>query len=295
VSASEWVTRVDRLARDEFYANFVGRRRPVVIQNLTSQWPALGWGPDRFCSPQYGTPLPVKRGDVSEGRRERVSLTNYSEALLDYEASIRAEEQAESPGYMHDVPLFRIFPSLVGDVDPFPLHLLPRWYHQKWPDYAQYFWGPTGSVTPLHFDTLLTHNLFFHLAGRKRFILIPAEQRVLCYPNGWRWARFDPSSPDYAAFPRAADTTPVSIILEPGEILYMPPGTLHHVTNLSTSMSFNIDWHTASSALRGIKSVGDGAPLTNGYYNLLCFLGLGLRIPAKYILPFYSSYLSYVS
>jgi hypothetical protein len=61
------------------------------------------------------------------------------------------------------------------------------------------------------------------------------------------------------------------------------------------TISFNIDWHTAGSALEGVTSVVHGAPLKNGYYNLLSYLGLGLRVPAKYIFPFYRSYLTYVS
>ena len=266
-----------------------------MIQGLAAEWQALDWTPERFRGPRYATPLPIKRGDVAEGLRDSISLADYAESLETYEARVHAGEQPDCPGYMHDVPLFHIFPSLKEDVHPFPLHLLPRWYWESWPAYAQYFLGPSASVTPLHFDTLLTHNLFFHLAGRKRFIIIPADQHALCYPNGWRWAQFDPSEPDYDAFPRAAGTTPMSVILEPGDALYLPPGTLHHVTNLSLSMSFNIDWHTAHSALRGIASIGRGAPLTNGYYNLLCFLGVGLGVPAKLLFPFYRSYLSYVS
>jgi hypothetical protein len=294
-SATDSVARVEGLSQEEFYRDFVTKCRPVVIQGLASGWRALEWGADSFRGPQFAAPLPVKRGDIAAGRRENVPLTDYAESLEAYEARVRAGERPDSPGYMHDVPLFQVFPSLRDDVAPFPLHLLPKWYWRSWSAYAQYFMGPTGSVTPLHFDTLLTHNLFFHLTGRKRFILIPAEQRALCYPYRWRWARFDPSAPDYDVFPRAADATPVSVVLEPGEILYMPPGTLHHVTNLSPSMSFNIDWHTADSALRGVASVGRGAPLMNGYYNLLCFLGVGLHVPAKYVLPLYRSYLSYVS
>jgi hypothetical protein len=294
-SAVEDVARVDRLGHDEFYSEFVDRGRPVVIQGLTAGWRALDWNPDRFRGPEYARPLPVKRGNVAEGKRESVPLADYVQSLEDFEARTAAGEEPLSPGYMHDVPLFHVFPSLQEDVDPFPLELLPKWYWRNWSAYTQYFMGPGGSQTPLHFDTLLTHNLFFHLTGRKRFILIPADQLELCYPDGWRWARFDPSSPDYEEFPRAAETTPIEVVLEPGEILYMPPGTLHHVINLTTSISFNIDWHTPGSALRGVTSVGRGAPVTNGYYNLLCFLGVGLRVPSRLLFPLYRSYLSYVS
>jgi len=289
------VQQVDGIDRDDFYGEFVGKRKPVVIRSLTSNWQARDWGLDYFRKLGDEPKLAVKLGDVAEGKRQGMSLAEYTEALERYEADRRNGGHASSPGYLHDVPIFRFFPKLLADTDPFPLQLFPRWYWRNWQEYAQFFMGPTGSVTPLHFDTLLTHNLFFHLAGRKRFILIPPDQRALCYTRDWRWTRFDPADPDYEAFPLAKQLTPAVVELEPGDVLYMPSGTLHHVTNLSVTISFNIDWHTAGSALEGVTSVVHGAPLKNGYYNLLSYLGLGLRVPAKYIFPFYRSYLTYVS
>jgi hypothetical protein len=289
------VETIATIGREDFYGEFVEKRKPVVFKEFTADWRALDWSLDYFRKLGPTTRFAVKQGDVSEGRRENLPLSSYIDALAEHEARIQAGKPVERPGYLHDVPMFRFFPELKDDVDPFPLDLLPKWYWPHWSDYTQHFMGPTGSVTPLHFDTLLTNNLFFHLAGRKRFILIPAEQRKLCYTHGWRWAKFDPTSPDYSEYPLAAKATPVTVVLEPGDVLYIPPGTLHHVTNLSLSMSFNIDWHTAGSSRRGMASVLRGAPLKNGYYNLISYLGLGLRIPAKYLFPLYRSYLTYVS
>jgi hypothetical protein len=85
------------------------------------------------------------------------------------------------------------------------------------------------------------------------------------------------------------------VVLEPGDVLYMPPGTLHHVRNLSVCSSFNLDWHTAASAGRGVLSVLRGAPAKNGYYNLVSLAGLGLGVPSAYLYPLYRSYLTYVS
>jgi hypothetical protein len=289
------VERVSVLTRAEFYHEFVQPGKPVVIEKLTEDWRARDWTPGFLRGIGTGTRLAVKKGNVAAGRRVDVTLSEYIDSLESYEEQVLAGLAVEPPGYLHDVPLFRFFPELMADVDPFPLELLPSWYRVRWHEYTQHFVGPTGSVTPLHFDTLLTNNLFFHLAGRKRFILIPADQRNLCYPNGWRWAEFDPGEPDYERHPVARQVTPVTVVLEPGDVLYMPPGTLHHVTNLSMSRSFNIDWHTAESARRGIVSVLRGAPLKNGYYNLLSYLGLGLGVPERLVYRFYKSYLTYVS
>lgn len=289
------VERVGPLDRTDFYGEFVAKGRPVVMEKVTADWRALEWTPAFFRGIGHSTRLAIKQGNVADGRRESLPLADYIDALDEHEARVQARQPVQRPGYLHDVPLFRFFPDLMADVAPFPLHLLPDWYRPNWSEYTQHLIGPTGSVTPLHFDTLLTNNLFFHLSGRKQFTLIPAEQRDLCYPHGWRWARFDPTAPDFEACPLAGQVSPVAVVLKPGDVLYMPPGTLHHVTNLSLSISFNIDWHTAGSACRGVASVLRGAPLKNGYYNLLSYLGLGLGVPERLVFRFYRSYLTYVS
>lgn len=294
-SCWQTIDRVSAISRDDFYSDFVRPGKPVVLNKMTDEWPALRkWSSEYFKSRDSGVELAVKQGDVSKGIRQIVRLSDYAGMLEKYEA-LGNGEKGEPPPYLHDVPFFHLFPHFIPDIEPFPLHLFPGWYWPKWHNYIQFFMGPTGSLTPLHFDTLGTHNLFFQIVGRKRFILIPAEQKDYCYLEGWRWGRFDPNEPDFAKYPLAKATTPREVLLQPGEILYIPPGTLHQVHGLSFSISFNIDWHTARTARRGIFTIFKGAPLKNGYYNLLSYMGVGLKIPSRVILPYYKSYLNYVS
>ena len=161
--------------------------------------------------------------------------------------------------------------------------------------YAQFFMSATGSRTPLHFDTLCTHNLFFQIHGRKRFILIPPSQRRYCYMQGWRWSAVDASAPDERRHPLFRQATPSVVELEPGDMLFMPSETLHEVVTLTPSISFNIDWHTPRSVLRGLLSGLRGAPRENVFYNLLVTLGVCFRVPSAWLFPFYRSYLSYLS
>jgi len=83
--------------------------------------------------------------------------------------------------------------------------------------------------------------------------------------------------------------------LSPGDVLYIPPKTLHQVHGLSASISFNIDWHTPKSSLEGSLSFLQGAPARNIYYNFLIFLGLSIKIPSETIFKYYKTYLNYVS
>ncbi|MBG6131462.1 hypothetical protein IWQ47_002669 [Aquimarina sp. EL_43] len=283
------------ITRKEFYQDFVNKGQPVVIRGMTSGWNALEWDVDYFKAKETGVKIPIKVGKVSEGRREMMLISQYVELLDAYEKNVKLGLDADPVGYLHDIPFFYMFPEYLADILPFPKELLPEWYWPKWQNYIQFFMGATGSLTPLHFDTLLTHNLFFQVVGRKQFILIDGAQKEQCYIKGWRWSRFDPKNPDYKKFPKAKDLNIKEAILEPGDILYMPSGMLHQVHGLSQSISFNIDWHTVKSAKKGVGTLWKGAPLKNVYYNALVYAGLKLKVSEKSIFPLYKSYLNYIS
>ena len=289
------VTAVDRIGTREFYEHYVARSKPLIIRNYTREWEALNWDDDYFREKEMGLKLAVKVGEVAKGQREYMTISEYIARVEAYEEDLLKGNKPAKPGYLHDVPFFHLFPELVTDIEPFPVHLFPRWYREKWPDFIQFFMGTTGSLTPLHFDTLRTNNLFFQITGSKKFILIPEEQKEFCYIEGWRWAKYDPSNPDFEQFPLARKVKPLEAVLEPGDILFIPAGMLHQVHGLSASISFNIDWHTAASAFKGMKTLFKGAPLQNVYYNTLSFMGLGLKIPSRLLFPYYKSYLNYVS
>jgi len=287
---------VDTISGRDFHEKFVKTNTPVLIRKMTQGWDALhAWEADYFKEMEGGVKMATKVGDVSKGERRSMLLSEYVRLLEGYEQQLRDGQNPPKPPYLHDVPIFHLIPGLIKDIEPFPVDLLPKWYHDKWYNYIQFFMGATGSLTPLHFDTLCTHNLFFQVAGRKRFLLIPPEQKEKCYVEGWRWAKFDPSRPDYDKFPLARGVEPMEVELGPGDILFMPSGTLHQVHGLSYSVSFNIDWHTVKTARKGVTSVLQGAPRQNGYYNMLILTGLALNVPARYIFPRYKSYLNYVS
>ena len=288
------ITIVDKITREEFYKEFVNKSRPVVIKNMASSWKALDWSKEYFKNLDTDIKVPVKTKDITKGNKEQILLSDYIGLLEEHEND--QNNNGKPPAmYLHDYPFFYQHKQFIKDIEPFPVELLPKWYSKNYENYIQFFMGGKNSLTPLHFDTLCTHNLFFQIMGKKKFILIPHDQKEDCYMDGWRWAKFDPSQPDYSIFPNSKNVESMEVVIEGGDILYIPSGMLHQVHGLSYSISFNIDWHTPSSAFKGIRSILKGAPLQNLYYNFLIFLGVTCKVSPKAIFKYYKSYLNYTS
>jgi hypothetical protein len=290
------VRRVTRISEREFIQEHLHAEVPVLMSGLCAEWEACRrWSPAYFRDLAPSLRIPIKAYQDGNINISHWSLGDYAEFLMEIERTCRRAISPHVLPYCHDIPMFAMVEALIEDCRPFPVQFLPTWYREDWWKYVQFFLGPIDSLTPLHFDTLLTHNLFFQIKGRKRFTILSADQMAYCGRRGWRWFDVNPEKPDLDRFPEYRQATPVEVIVEPGDILYIPPGTLHHVRGLETSVSFNIDFHTKGSALRALAAGLRGMPPKSFYYNLLTTLGVVCGVPNSIIFKFYRPYLSYVS
>jgi hypothetical protein len=286
----------DALSPDEFMRSHVADGRPVVLRGALSRCDALAdWSLSGLRETAGGKLVTLKDWSASGIRVTRSRLDAYIDRLDAHDRTLAAGGEAATPAYLHDIPLTSVLPGAARDLAPFPNAFFPGWYGAQWTAFAQMFLGPAASLTPLHFDCLLTHNLFFQVWGRKRFILIPHEDLAKCYPRDWRWCRVDAETPDFDRFPLFRDARRAEVVVEAGDLLYLPPGVLHHVRSLDCSLSFNVDWHTRRSVAKGVAALLRGMPPKNVYYNLLIALGLWGGVRMRHVLPYYKSYLSYIS
>lgn len=289
---------VSRLSGAEFFERYVATARPVLIRGALADTTAYAtWTFDHLREVSGEKAALLKDwGPAGEIVTHSKQIGPYLEEIEHYESRRAAGDlTAIRPAYLHDVPLARVFPSAAANLAAFLHEFFPRWYGADWTAFAQFFLGPSTSLTPLHFDCLLTHNLFFQLRGRKRFTVLDHAQLRYCYPYDWRWCAVDPESPDFDKHPLYRHAAPRQVLVEPGDVFYMPPGMLHHVRSLDAAMSFNVDWHTKESAVKGALAISRGMPLKNVYYNLVLAFGLWTGVANRRLMPLYRSYLSYVS
>lgn len=280
----------------DFHSTFLDRA-PLLVKGYAKQWNAIRKWDLSFFKERFGESVIQTKRFLGGGQIQLESepLNSYAAKVLAYETSrISSNQPTERPPYWHDVPIFQIFKELETDVG-FDPELLPKYYRRNWSQYAQFFMSSSDSVTKLHFDTLRTHNIFFQIAGTKVWTILPPQDHDKCGRTSWRWFQIDPENPDYERFPEYQSAKPQTVVVEAGDMLYIPPGTLHHVRSLDFCVSFNIDFHTPNSVFNSFRFANQGMPREVLFYNFLSFLGVTLKLPERFLFRYYKTYLNYIS
>ena len=105
--------------------------------------------------------------------------------------------------------------------------------------------GPAGTLSPLHHDP--DHNLLAQVVGSKYVRLYSPEQTERLYPRTDAVHRVssqivDPDAHDAARFPRFGGAPYADVVLNAGEVLYIPPRWWHFVEARETSFSVSFWW-----------------------------------------------------
>jgi hypothetical protein len=231
------VEKRDRLSRDEFVERYVIGCRPVVITGLAKDWPAL-----QRWSPQD---LKQRFGHLEvEVQAERQADPQYEQNKLQHRRRVRLGEFVDhvlacGPSNDHYLTanneLLRRpeFAPLLADIGS-----LPDYCDVAALDRSCSFWfGPAGTVTPLHHDTLM----LFHtqVVGRKRWRFVSPLQTPKLYNYYDVYSPIDPDRPDLQRYPDFAEVTVLDVVVEPGETMFLPLGWWHQVSALELSMSFS--------------------------------------------------------
>lgn len=270
---------------DVFNKKFLNKK-PVIIRNFFSNCRATKcWTREYFAEKAGKNKVKVTRG--KEGK-----YTDYFFKLEDYlnwldRDNSRNRVKDEEFYYMCNNTLEMIDSTLVGDFNFMPKAFVGEWYLKSFIKIMPVYYGNKNMVTPLHYDSLGAHNSFFQIRGRKLFILIPFEQMDNCYisnKNGNSLVDFE--NPDFFKFPKFKNVTPIKADLNPGDLLYLPPYTLHYVRGKEINISMNIEWHTKQSVLKAFTS-GYTKSLRHFFWNFLFILGLWCYVPNSLIIMIY--------
>ena len=231
------IPRVDPPAPALFERTYRRVRRPVVLRGLVPETELRCWSfaaleqdfPDLTVPTlvtREGAVTPDPRHGFNTGRTALAEVleqiggdrppSRYMMARLD-ELPAAWRERITPPAYCADA----------------------RWLSSK-------VWlSPAGTVTQTHRDA--ADNLHLQLLGSKRFTLFDSAQSAYLYPNSLfsnvpNGCQVDPEAPDLARHPRFRDARAERAELTPGDAIYIPRGTWHHVRTLEDSLSTNFWW-----------------------------------------------------
>lgn len=246
---------VDAIDPASFKLNYYDTMKPVVIKNLSTEWPAYSkWGWDYF---KY-TLGNVKVGVYNNTKSDAHTPINKADDYMlfgDYLDMVR-----QGPVQLR-IFLFNLFlhaPELVQDFT-WPDELMTG-YVKRFP---MLFVGGAGSVTHMHFDIDMSHILHTQFMGRKRVLLFPFEEQYKLYRKPWEVLSlvnfekyYDPvaSKINYKEFPAINNAQGFEITLNHGDTLFMPAGYWHHMEYIDSgfAMSLRAMQNSMSGKLNGV-------------------------------------------
>lgn len=114
------------------------------------------------------------------------------------------------------------------------------------PDLRFVYCGPAGSSTLLHTDLWGTHSWSSNLCGIKRWLFVaPWEAHKLFDRFGGRSASSFADSP--FLYPHLRSARVVEVMQGPHEVMFVPSGWYHTVSNETVALSVNANWANASN------------------------------------------------
>ena len=240
---AEPIPRIPEPPLEDFARDWLRPARPVILTGAITGWRALRtWTPETIAAIHPRVRIPVVRS--FDGIAANIPGTPDQHEIVQLELTeavrqIRHPEPPEARYFVMQLAL-KALPLLALDFE------LPREVKRDRLMNSNLWMGADGITTPLHWD--LANNVLACIHGRKRVLLFGPEQSENLYPVAASDPRYHHRShvnlerPDFERFPRIARARPLGCVLEPGELLFLPPLWWHHVTSVGVSISLNIWW-----------------------------------------------------
>jgi len=234
--SSTWddIPRLSGLNSEQFLEQFYAVNRPVIITDCVTQWPALrNWTVSNLRQ-RFGE-LDIQ---FQSGRKKGNFLSVFSEnAITDRFSNfldLISDESTGNDAYLtsKDQLLRRQgFSALLNDII-----LDQRFFNPVIDPEKMSVWiGPKGCHSPMHRD--IRNVCLAQIIGRKSLILIPALQMHRTYNEESFYSDVDFNEFDLASYPLLKDATIYNIILEPGDMLFIPVGWWHFVKSLDVTVT----------------------------------------------------------
>jgi ribosomal protein L16 Arg81 hydroxylase len=226
-----------------FNRKFYRERTPLVVTDGIASWKAKIWTPDylkTIVGDKFVNVNISKSGNFNPNQKGIEDL-GYTKIKMKFSELVDEIQNVDSEyyHYLEQQSLPDVFPELQKDIGTL------KWFGLT--DFKVFtaFWlGAQNSSSPLHFD--IAQNFFAQIYGRKRFTLFKPTDTQYLYPaynkNYTHISEISFENLDYDKFPLIYKAEPFEVVLEPGDVLFLPERWWHHVKSLETSISVNYWW-----------------------------------------------------
>jgi ribosomal protein L16 Arg81 hydroxylase len=229
------VPRRSGLTSDQFLREHYAANRPVLLPDVADRWAALqSWTGDYLIEHVGNEVVEVMTGrEGDEHYEENLDAHRTSMVFRDYVGRVETSSPTNDIYLVANNHFFERpgAGALLSDISQDERILDPGSAQSQ-----MFFWyGPAGTVTPLHHDT--SNVLLTQVRGSKRVRLVPALESHKVYNEVAVYSRVDAEAPDLDQFPLFAGVTSLTVDLGAGDALFVPVGWWHHVRSLEVSIS----------------------------------------------------------
>ena len=242
------VDRRSGLSKKEFLNEYLRPSLPVVLTDMTEDWPALNKWTFDFFKTQYGDiKVPVYSGNYSKPGPGYMA----SDKEMKFSEFLEATESGNSDLRLFLFDMFDPAPELRDD---FQFPTVMRGFIKRFPFM---FFGGAGSEVTMHYDIDCANVFLTQFVGHKHIILFPPEESDKIYHHPFTVkSLIQPESPDYEKFPALQNVNGYETILKHGETLFMPTRYWHYMHYLD--FSFGLALRSQSSMetrMRGVFNI----------------------------------------
>jgi hypothetical protein len=228
------VPRMPKLSRQAFLDNYYALNRPVVMTGAMDDWPAMTRWTAEELKRRFGDRVVSVQANRDSDANYEVNSDKLRSEMRFAEFVDITETGGETNNYYitanNSETNTETLKDLWKDIIPFPEYLRDD------PANRGFFWfGPKGTVTPLHHD--LTNNFMAQVRGRKLVRLVAPYELPSLYNNRHCYSAVNLDKIDYNQFPLFRNVAVIDVEIGPGDLLFLPVGWWHHVRGLDTSIT----------------------------------------------------------
>lgn len=221
---------------------------PLLYRNAAKNWTACKKWSFEYFSEKYG---------------DQQVIINTSKGIVDPKAP-QVEEEISLRTYIDQIKqgtrkylklsnLAEKEKSLQKDVDIHWLRKLKK--NGSFGEKFYMFMGGEGTKTPMHNEFPTT--VYIQVSGKKRWVLYKTSDRLFIHAKATRrtyfTSDFNPDDPDYHKFPMAKYAQKYEVVLNPGDVLLVPPLMWHYVVNETDSIGIAFKFANILESLKSSK------------------------------------------